>query len=120
VVSVRPIVKGVRLMLRQPADDREPVAKRGQGTQDWRQVEVRALADRGPVVDAGEIPGDAVRQVDEAEPPHGRRRRLRERRQCRHHRVEQRQGQRRANAAQERSPWQCCFRDEHQRYLSAS
>ena len=89
-------------MLRETADDRQTIAKRLERRQDRRQLEVRALTDRRPVVDAGEVPRDAVRHVDEAQATKRAGRRLRERDAGRDHRVEQRQRERRAHAAQDR------------------
>jgi hypothetical protein len=104
VVTVRPIVKRVRLVLRETADDDEPIPEWRQRTENRRQLERPTLACRGPVVDAGEVPRDAVRHVDEAEAPDRIRCSLRHRHAGGHHRVEQRQREGRADAPQERSP----------------
>jgi hypothetical protein len=52
--------------------------------------------------------------VDRAEAPHRRRRRGAQRRQGGNHAVQQRQGNRRADAAQHRPPREMLSRDDHQ------
>ena len=113
VIAARPVVAGFRLIVIEPADDHHPVAKRRQRRQDLRQLESRSLAARRPVVDAGGVHRDAVRHVDEAETTGRTGRRVGQRRQRRHHRVEQRQRQRRPHAAEERPARQRHFGDEH-------
>ena len=67
MIAIRAIVKGVGLMLCEAADDEQPIAKRRERRQDRRQLESGAFAGRRPVVDAGEVLRDAVRQIDETE-----------------------------------------------------
>jgi hypothetical protein len=103
MVAIGSIVECVGLMLCQSADHEQPIPIRRQRAQNGRQLESGSLAGRRPVVDAGEVPRHAVRQIDEAEPLDRVRRCLRHRRQRRHHRVEERKAERRTNATKERS-----------------
>ena len=79
-------------------DHHEAVAKRLERLQDWRQLQAGSGVHRGPRFHDG-----AVRNEDGAEPRARRRRRLRQRGERRHHRIEQRQRHRRADAAKERA-----------------
>ena len=66
VIAARAVVARFGLIVIQAADDHHPVAKRRQWRQNLRQLESRPLPARRPVVDAGGVPRDAVRHVDEA------------------------------------------------------
>ena len=113
VIAVGAVVEGIGLVLGKAAHDHGPVAERSERRENRRQLERRPFAGRGPVVDAGEIARDAVGQVNEAEPRRRARRRLRQHRGRRHHGVEERQGQRRAQASQHRASRQRGLGDEH-------
>jgi hypothetical protein len=102
MVPARPVVARFRLIVIQPADDHHLVAERGQRREDLRQLEALPLPARRPVVDAGGVLGDAVRHIDKAKTMGGIGRGVGKSRQRRHHRVEQRQRQRRPDAAKER------------------
>ena len=113
VIAVRAIVERIGLVLRQPADHEQPIAVGRERTEDRRQLEPGAFTGRRPVVDAREIPRDAIREIDEAEPAHGVRCGLRHRRQRRDHRVEQRKPECRPDAAKEGSTRKGSLRYEH-------
>src|SRR5688572_23863401 len=100
-------------MLRQAADDHHPLAERLERLEDRRELERSALSNWRPVVHAGEIPRDAVRQINEGQTTDRPRGGSRLRGQRRDHGVEQRQRERRAHAAQERSPVKMSFVNEH-------
>ena len=88
----------------EPAQDERPAPEALQRPQDGRQVEPGALRRRRPVEHVHAVP-----DVDRGETRRGRR----PSRQRRHHRVEQRQGQRGAHPAQERPPRQRQLLDQH-------
>ena len=89
-------------------DDVHVVAERLERLEDGRELEVGAFLRRRPAVH-----DRAVRQVDEAEPRRRIRRRLREQRARRHHRVEQRQRERGSDALEERPAIKMLSGDEH-------
>jgi hypothetical protein len=113
MVPVGSVSQHVGLMLCETADRDHLIPERREGRQDRRELEVRAFTDGPPVVHADEVHRDAVGQVDEAEAAHSPGRRRGQCRQRRHHRVEQRQRQRGAQAAQEGAAWQRHPGDEH-------
>ncbi len=93
------------------ADDRDAVLERRDRLQDARQLPALAGAGRPPVARRR-----AVRHVQEAVAA------VRRRRLCHrgHHRIEQRQSDRRAHSAQEGSAWQVSLGDEHRDALPSS
>ena len=98
-------------LVREAADDDDVIAERFERLEHGRELEVRADALRVEVRQIG-----AVRRVEEARaaaPPSARC--LRGER--RHHRVEQRQRERRAHSSQEGPPGQCHLRDDHDAFL---
>src|SRR5207245_6540109 len=81
-------------VLREAADDRQLIPERLERLENLRELEAGPFRARRPLLD-----DDAVRQIDNAEPPDRIRCRLTERRERRDHSIEKRQRQRRANAA---------------------
>ena len=90
----------------QPRNQDEPIPEGGERFVDGPQLEARPDRRRCPVVHR-----HAVRHVDRPEAPDRFRRRPDRGRQRRHHRIEQRQGQRGAHAAQHGPPRQRPLRD---------
>ena len=105
----RPAPRGQAVhVLGQPAQHQQSVAERRQRGQDRRECEPRAVGGRGPLVEH-----DPVRDVDDAEPPDGPRRRPAQRGERGHHAVEQRQRYRRPHPAQHRPAGNRLSRDDH-------
>ena len=98
----------IGFLARHAAQHQQLIAEWGERLQQRRQLERRPLGGRLPAPDV-----HSVRRVDDAEAAHWLGGRLRERRQRRHHAVEQGQRDRRAKAAQKRPPGQAQFRDNH-------
>ena len=96
----------------QPAQHVDPLAHRRQRLQDGGQLQRLARSRRRPRPHF-----DPVRHVDGPEAPHRVGGRVAGRREGRDHAVEQRQGQRGAEAAQNRSPGEGLLRDHHLRVL---
>jgi len=94
----------------QVREDGEMLAHRLHRPQEPRQLEAGGLGGRGPVA---LLRDDPVRHVDHAQPLGRVRRRLRQRRERRHHAVQERQRQRRAHAPQHRAARDGFLRDDH-------
>ena len=108
-VVARPLARQrVAVLVGEPAQDRQPVAERLERLHDRLHPEAAPRRVGRPLVHH-----DAVRHVDDAQPPDRGRGRGAERREGRHHAVEERQGQRGADAAQERPAGQMGLRDDH-------
>ena len=90
------------------AYDEQPVLERGERLQRHRQIAQGSLDGRCPLVH-----DHAVGHVAGEQPGRGPRRGAADGGERRHHAVEQRQRQRRADAAQERPAGQRCLRDDH-------
>ena len=98
----------VAVLVGEAAQDGQAIAVRRERLH--RRLELEPLAGRSgrPL-----LHDDAVRHVDHPEPLDRRGGRQAQRRERRDHAVEQRQRQRRADAAQERPSWQMRLRDDH-------
>ena len=103
-----PPVTRVRGFVVEPAAHQHAVLEAGQRLQRRRQLRERPHLLRGPVGHR-----HPVGHVEHAQPADGRRRGPGERSERRHHAVEQRQRQRRAQAAQHGAPRQMHLADEH-------
>src|SRR5262245_37371045 len=110
VIPICSIIERVRLMLRKSAYHHHAIAIGGKRSQNGGEFEVCAFTLRRPVIDALEIPGNAIGPVYKSETP-WRYRRL-NRRHCGHHRTEHGKPQHRARAAQERAARQTLVRNE--------
>ena len=108
-VDAAPLVGAHDAGVAEPGQDRHPVLVRRQGAQHGRQREVRPAVALG-VEDARQ---DAVRDVEERQARHRRRHRAGRGRQRRHHGVEQRQGDRCAEATQHGPTRQRLVGDDH-------
>ncbi len=117
VISVGTVAEGVRLMLRETTGDKHSIAIGSQRREDRRQLECGPFALRRPVVDSFEIPCDAVRSINETEPPNRSRRGLGTGCEGRRHGVQQRQRQRRACPTQESPARKSLSGDDHEALL---
>ena len=106
------VAERVGLPVRQTAQHQQPIAERRERAENRREVEPGARRGRHPL-----LLNHTVRDVDEAEPARRAGGGLRQRRRGRNHGVEQRQGHRGAQPAQERPSGQHHFGDDHWAFL---
>ena len=106
IARVLALLRAAAAVVRKTRDHEHAVLERGKRLHDRLQLVVRADRVRRPL-----IHHDAVRQVDDGQP----RRRLRRlgARKSRHHRIEKRKRQRRAETAQHGAPVKGLFGDDH-------
>ena len=102
------VAERLGLPLRQSAQHDHPLAERGEGLEGGRELERRRVRRRP------RLHGHAVRQVDPPETTDRLRGAGRDAGQCGRHRIEHRERQRGADAAQERAPGQRLPRDDHE------
>ena len=108
VIAARFLVGGHRLGHVQPGDEHDPIAQRLERLGDERELEVLSLLQRAPKAGSR-----AVRVPDADEAPYRRSGCQPRGRQRRYHRLEQRQGQGDAGAAQEGPPRDVVLRHVH-------
>ena len=102
------LVDVVGPLVAEPRHHEQAVAEPRQRLENRRDLEAGPLARGRPL-----LHDDAVRHVDDAEPPHRGGRGPAHRGQGGHHAVEQRQGQRRPHAAEHRTPGKGLLGDHH-------
>ena len=102
------LVDVVGPLVAEPRHHEQAVAEPRQRLENRRDLEAGAVGRRRPL-----LHDDAVRHVDDAEPPHRCGRGPAHRGQGRHHAVEQRQRERRADAAEHRATGKGLLADHH-------